>query len=598
MLGNIVAVAQANADFSILMQAVTRANLAGALQASTPRKTVFAPTNAAFTALFTQLGVTGVADLSVDQLNVILKYHVLPTEVTAAAAAASATSNAKVDSLGGKIQLSLQGTTLRLDSRASVTTADVAASNGLIHAIDQVLLPSLLDVATTDERFSSLAAAVVASNQPALVGQLDDNAQTPKLTVLAPTNSAFDAFVASLRGTDDGGTTGVNALTSFSETQLRPVLAYHVISGEVPASAVPASGTVATLGGKVAVTRTGATVTVDGVQVVIADIRTSNGIIHAIGSVLLPSIADIATAPASAGNFSSLAAAIAVADPAQADGGANPTGLAAMLDAPRADGGLFTVFAPTNAAFAATVTALRGTDDGGTTGITSLGSFAAAQVAPILRYHVVPARVLASQMPETVGAVDTLGGKVRAVRTGAAVTIDGKAVTAANIFASNGVVHVLSDVLLPSIADVVTTEPALSTLASLVAGAPTVATALDGTSSFTLFAPSNAGLIGVTPPTGQPLTDLLLFHAGTSAGTTGSPIYANTVLGLSSQVELSTALASRTLAVGPVNGTVRVAPIAIGLPIPTLSTANAQVVTPNLFTSNGVIHVISGVLVP
>lgn len=598
MLGNIVAVAQANADFSILMQAVTRANLAGALQASTPRKTVFAPTNAAFTALFTQLGVTGVADLSVDQLNVILKYHVLPTEVTAAAAAASATSNAKVDSLGGKIQLSLQGTTLRLDSRASVTTADVAASNGLIHAIDQVLLPSLLDVATTDERFSSLAAAVVASNQPALVGQLDDNAQTPKLTVLAPTNSAFDAFVASLRGTDDGGTTGVNALTSFSETQLRPVLAYHVISGEVPASAVPASGTVATLGGKVAVTRTGATVTVDGVQVVIADIRTSNGIIHAIGSVLLPSIADIATAPASAGNFSSLAAAIAVADPAQADGGANPTGLAATLDAPRADGGLFTVFAPTNAAFAATVTALRGTDDGGTTGITSLGSFAAAQVAPILRYHVVPARVLASQMPETVGAVDTLGGKVRAVRTGAAVTIDGKAVTAANIFASNGVVHVLSDVLLPSIADVVTTEPALSTLASLVAGAPTVATALDGTSSFTLFAPSNAGLIGVTPPTGQPLTDLLLFHAGTSAGTTGSPIYANTVLGLSSQVELSTALASRTLAVGPVNGTVRVAPIAIGLPIPTLSTANAQVVTPNLFTSNGVIHVISGVLVP
>ncbi|MDP3237365.1 MAG: fasciclin domain-containing protein [Myxococcales bacterium] len=597
-LGDIVAVAQSNADFSILVQAVTRANLAGALQAATPRKTVFAPTNAAFTALFTQLGVAGVNDLSVDQLTVILKYHVLPAEVNAVAATAAAMANTKVDSLGGKIQLSLQGTTIRLDSRASVVTPNVVASNGIIHAIDQVILPSLLDVATTDERFSSLAAAVVASNQPALVAQLDDNAQTPKLTVFAPTNGAFDGLVGALRGADDGGTTGINALTSFSETQLRPVLAYHVIPSEVPASGVPATGTVATLGGRVAVTRTGSTVTVDGVQVVIADIRTANGIIHAIGSVLLPSIADIATAPASAANFSSLAAAIGVAD-TLGDGGTNAAGIAAALDTTRADGGGYTVFAPTNAAFAATVSALRGADDGGTTGITGLGSFRPAQVAPILRYHVVPAQVLASQVPTTATAVGTLGGTVQALRTGANVTIDGKAVAAANVFASNGVIHVLGDVLLPSIADVVTTEPSLSTLASLVGGAPTVATALDGTTNFTLFAPNNAALVGVTPPTGQALTDLLLYHAGTSVGSTvTSPIYANTVLGLSTQVGLSTALPNRTLAVGPVAGTVRVAPIPSGMTPAALTNTSIQVVNPNLFTSNGVIHMINGVLVP
>lgn len=597
-VGDIVAVAQSNPDFSILVQAVTRANLAGALQAATPRKTVFAPTNAAFTALFTQLGVAGVNDLSVDQLTVILKYHVLPTEVGAVAATAAAMSNAKVDSLGGKIQLALQGSTIRLDARASVVIADVAASNGVIHAIDQVILPSILDVATTDSRFSNLAAAVVASNQPALVGQLDDNAQTPKLTVFAPTNAAFDGLVGALRGTDDGGTTGINALTSFSEGQLRPVLAYHVIPSEVPASAVPPTGRVGTLGGRVSVTRSGSTVTVDGVTVVIADIRTANGIIHAIGSVLLPSIADIATSPASAANFSSLAAAIGVAD-TLADGGSNATGIAAALDTTRADGGGYTVFAPTNTAFAATVTALRGADDGGTTGITGLGSFRPAQVAPILRYHVVPAQVLASQVPTTSTAVDTLGGKVRALRTGGSVTIDGKAVTGANIFASNGVVHVVGDVLLPSIADVVTTEPSLTTLATLVGGSPAVATALDGTTNFTLFAPNNTALVGVTPPTGQALTDLLLFHAGTSVATAvNSPIYANTVLGLPAQVALSTGLANRTLAVGPVTGTVRVAPIPAVGAAPVLSSTNIQVVNPNLFTSNGVIHMINGVLVP
>jgi uncharacterized surface protein with fasciclin (FAS1) repeats len=597
-LGDIVAVAQSNANFSILVQAVTRANLAGVLQAATPRKTVFAPTNAAFTALFTQLGVAGVNDLSVDQLTVILKYHVLPTEVDAAAATTAATANAKVDSLGGKIQLALMGTTIRLDARASVVTADVAASNGVIHAIDQVILPSMLDVATTDTRFSSLAAAVVASNQPALLSQLDDNAQTPKLTLFAPTNGAFENLVTALRGADDGGTTGVNALTSLSETQLRPILAYHIIPSEVPAASVPQSGTVATLGGRVAVTRSGSTVTVDLVPVVIADIRTANGIIHAIGSVLMPSIADIATGSANAGNFSSLAAAIGVAD-TLADGGTNAAGLAAALDARRADGGFYTLFAPTNAAITATVTALRGTDDGGTTGITSLGSFRPDQVAPILRYHVVPAPILASQVPTTATAVDTLGGKVQALRTGANVTIDGKPVTAANIFASNGVVHVVGDVLLPSIADVVTTEPSLSTLATLVGGSPAVATALDGTTAFTLFAPNNTSLVGVTPPTGQPLTDLLLFHAGTSVGSSvNSPIYANTVLRLSSQVALSTGLSNRTLAVGPVTGTVRVAPIPAVGAAPVLSSTNIQVVSPNFFTSNGVIHVINGLLVP
>ncbi|MBL8921223.1 MAG: fasciclin domain-containing protein [Myxococcaceae bacterium] len=596
--GDIVAVAAANTNFSTLVAAVQRAGLVSALQAPSPRKTVFAPDNAAFARLFAALGVTGVNDLSVDQLTVVLKYHVLATEVNAAAATAAASANMKVDALGGKIQLSTMNGMIRLDGASTVVAADVAASNGIIHGISEVILPSMLDVATTDERFTNLATAVVASNDPALVAQLDDNALNPKLTLFAPTNAGFEGLVGALRGADDGGTTGINGLGSFTPAQLRPVLAYHVLSGAVLAAQVPASGPVTTLGGKVQVTRSGSTVTVDGVQVAIADIRTANGVIHAIPQVLLPSIADIASGAVSTANFSNLTAALSLAD-SLPDGGTNPSGLIAALDGTRPDGGGYTVFAPTNAAFGALVTALRGNDDGGTTGINALTSFSVPQVTPVLKYHVVPAQILASQVPTTATAVDTLGGRVSALRTGANVTVDGKAVTTANIFAKNGVIHVVGDVLLPSIADVVTTEPSLTGLASLVGGAPAVGGALDGTTNFTLFAPNNAAVGMVTsPPTGQALADLLLFHAGTSVGSAvQSPIYASTVLGLASPVDLSTALMNRTLRVGPLTGTVRVAPNPMGSTA-TLSNTSIQVVQPNLFTSNGVIHVINGVLVP
>jgi uncharacterized surface protein with fasciclin (FAS1) repeats len=249
---------------------------------------------------------------------------------------------------------------------------------------------------------------------------------------------------------------------------------------------------------------------------------------------------------------------------------------------------------------------LRGTDDGGTTGINSLGSFSVAQVTPILTYHVAPNRIFASQVPATAAKVGTLGGTVSAVRGANGVTIDSATVTTANIFASNGVVHVINQsVLLPSIADVVTTEPSLSSLAGLVGaatGTPSVAGALDGTTNFTLFAPNNAAVAAVpsaSVPTGQNLTNLLLLHAGTQVSSmVTSPIYASTVLGLSAPVTLNTALSTRSLTVGPLTGTVRVAPIPTAGAAPTLTTASPKVRSANLFTSNGVIHVIDQVLIP
>jgi transforming growth factor-beta-induced protein len=431
-------VAAANPDFSILVAAVTKAGLGPALSSPTAKLTVFAPTNAAFTALLATLGVTnGLDGLSAEQLKPILLYHVLGTEVRAAAATAAATSNTKVDALGGKIQLSLTGSTIKLDGKASVTAADIAASNGVIHVIDQVILPSITDIATTDARFTSLTAALVladtASPSPGLVAALDNDASTAGFTVFAPTNDAFAALVTALKGADNGATTGISALGSFRPDQLIPVLTYHVIPSKVPAASVPPSAKVDTLGGKVAVTRSGSTVTVDGVNVVIADVLASNGVIHAIGSVILPSITDVVTTSAS---FSSLKAAVLAAD---GDANTNPK-VAAALDG----AGPFTLFAPNNAAFSALGTAPSG-----------------QALTNVLLYHAVPgAPVYAATALGLAGplAATTAGGKTLTINAEGApkgVTLtDSTAikgtVVGVDFFAANGVIHTADKVLIPA----------------------------------------------------------------------------------------------------------------------------------------------------
>ncbi|MFZ5445991.1 MAG: fasciclin domain-containing protein [Myxococcota bacterium] len=438
MVGTIVDVAAANPDFSILVAAVQKAGLAATLADTSKQFTVFAPTNSAFTALLGQLGITnGLDGLSAEQLKPILLYHVLGAEVRAAAATTAATANQKVDALGGKVQLSLSGSSIKLDGRASVVMADVSASNGVIHVIDQVILPSITDIATTDARFSSLAAALALADTgtpaPNLVATLDDDAAAG-FTVFAPTNDGFTALVNALKGADDGATTGITALTSFRADQVLPVLKYHVVAGRVLAKDVPATGRVDTLGGKVDVTRSGATVTVDGTNVVIADVLASNGVIHAIGSVILPSITDVVTTD---GRFGALKGAVVAAD---ADGATSPK-VATALDGTQR----FTLFAPTDASFAALPAVPSG-----------------QALTNVLLYHAAPGNpvyasaALSLTSPLSVStALTNKSFSVAAEGSPKAVTIaDGTAtkakVVATDVFCANGVIHVVDKVLLPA----------------------------------------------------------------------------------------------------------------------------------------------------
>jgi len=132
--GTVVDIAVSNSDFSILVEAVTKAGLAAALSADGPF-TVFAPTNEAFTALFKQLGVSGIKDLTAEQLTPILTYHVVAGKVMS-----TDLTNTSVATLNGqKIKIDLSNGVKINES--NVTTADISGTNGVVHVIDRVLLP-------------------------------------------------------------------------------------------------------------------------------------------------------------------------------------------------------------------------------------------------------------------------------------------------------------------------------------------------------------------------------------------------------------------------------------------------------------------------
>jgi len=130
----VVEIAVSNPDFSILVEAVSKAGLVDALSAEGPF-TVFAPTNDAFKSLFSQLGVSGVNDLTAEQLTPILTYHVVSGKVMS-----TDLSNTSVATLNGqKIKIDLSSGVKINDSK--VVAADIEGKNGVIHVIDSVLLP-------------------------------------------------------------------------------------------------------------------------------------------------------------------------------------------------------------------------------------------------------------------------------------------------------------------------------------------------------------------------------------------------------------------------------------------------------------------------
>lgn len=264
--------AVSDANFSILVEALAKADLVNALNGS-GNFTVFAPTNAAFNALFAELGISGIADLSKETLTPILLYHVLGTEAKSSMIS-SGYYNTLSPAQGSYLSLKVDvASGVKLNKSTSVTAVDVDVKNGVIHVIDKVLLPpTVVDQALANDNFTILVQAVVKAG---LVNVLNG---TGPFTIFAPTNAAFEALFATL---------GISGIADLTAAQLTPILTYHVVSGNVLSTQLSA-GTVQTLNGPISVTLSPAPAINTDSKIVATDVQGSNGVIHVIDKVLLP----------------------------------------------------------------------------------------------------------------------------------------------------------------------------------------------------------------------------------------------------------------------------------------------------------------------
>ena len=265
--------ASSDSNFSILVAALVKADLAGVLSGS-GNFTVFAPTNDAFNALFSELGISGIDDLSKETLTPILKYHVLGTEAKSSMIS-SGYYNTLSPAQGSYISLKVDVSSgVKLNKTANVTMADVDVNNGVIHVIDKVLLPpTVVGQALNNDSFSILVQAVVKAN---LVDALNGNGP---FTIFAPTNAAFEALFSTL---------GISGISELTAEQLTPILTYHVVSGNVLSTQL-SEGAVPTLNGESLSVSLSPAPEINGTAKIVAtDVQASNGVIHVIDNVLLP----------------------------------------------------------------------------------------------------------------------------------------------------------------------------------------------------------------------------------------------------------------------------------------------------------------------
>jgi transforming growth factor-beta-induced protein len=271
---NVVEVAAEAGQFNILIEAAQKAGLADILSTA-QGITVFAPTDDAFAALLSDLGVSSLDDIDAATLGSILTYHVVGQVAYSNSLSSGAVPSLNTNSPDGQpLSLLVSVGEGVMINNASVTSADIMASNGVIHVIDKVLLPpSVVDIATFSGDFSSLVSAVVKAN---LVETLSGEGP---FTVFAPTNDAFAELFAAL---------GISSLDEVTIEDLTAILTYHVVGDNVLSSEL-SSGPVGSLSGETFEVNIGGDVTLNGtIKVIVTDIQGTNGVVHVINKVLLP----------------------------------------------------------------------------------------------------------------------------------------------------------------------------------------------------------------------------------------------------------------------------------------------------------------------
>lgn len=272
----ITEIAAGDSELSTLVDALQRTGLDATLNAS-GTFTVFAPSNAAFDSAFAALGLTnGLDDLDNATLTNILLYHVLGSEVLSGAVPNGYTTTQATGPGGTNLSMLLSNVGgVTIQGSATVTTADIEANNGVIHKIDEVLLPpNVVDAAIANSEFSPLAGAVVYAGLDGVLSSTDST-----FTVFAPTTAAFNT---AFPPTGD--------VTGLPVSAVSDVLLDHVINGvNVQSSQLTNGQMVTTMGGlTLNFDLSGTPVTInDSINITATDVQCTNGVIHVIDAVLI-----------------------------------------------------------------------------------------------------------------------------------------------------------------------------------------------------------------------------------------------------------------------------------------------------------------------
>ncbi|PWK11199.1 putative surface protein with fasciclin (FAS1) repeats [Psychrobacter immobilis] len=278
---NIAEIAAENKDLTILNAALKASGLDKVLMSSEGEFTVFAPTDAAFAELLEELDVTS-EELLADKelLTMVLTYHVIPNMTVKAADIPYGDS---IETVNGQA-FSISDANIIMDASgytSKIIKTDVLATNGVIHLIDDVLLPtdkSIVDLAVATEDLSILKEAVVAAG---LADALAD--EEADFTVFAPNNAAFAKLLAELEISKEQLLQDKPLLTK--------VLTYHVIEDDRVFASEIMAGSQEMLEGS-SITFDDKKQITDGrdrtSNIVTANIQANNGVVHVIDTVLLP----------------------------------------------------------------------------------------------------------------------------------------------------------------------------------------------------------------------------------------------------------------------------------------------------------------------
>ena len=268
---DIVQTAVSAGSFKTLVAAVQAAGLVETLKGDGPF-TVFAPTDEAFAKLPKGTVENLLKPENKKTLQAILTYHVVSGKVTADKVVGL--KNAKTVN-GQLVDITANSKGVKLDN-ANVVKTDIMTSNGVIHVIDRVIMPSTKNIVETADEAGSFGTLLAAAKAAGLAGVLSGDGP---FTVFAPTDEAFQAL---------GGTVN-ELLKPENKHKLQEILKYHVVKGRVFARDAVTAGSAKTLeGGSVQIGIEGGRLTANNAQILMTDIDASNGVIHVIDGVLLP----------------------------------------------------------------------------------------------------------------------------------------------------------------------------------------------------------------------------------------------------------------------------------------------------------------------